>query len=896
MIMTSARSLLVTGDVQIDHCIYEGDRAQSYTRASRGTQSFAERGGAYVIYQILTGLNETIRRENQGNLKIDAVDFGLSPSIFARLNKNMHRWGIWRSFNKWPGNSPPAGTQTRVWRLDETLGYGQDSRHAFSYTKYRSEQLNLPSRILVINDNGLGYRRRIAEASWPPVLREPRTDGPQWIFLKMSKPLAQGDLWDCLISTHAEKLITLVSIQDLRRESVHISKGISWEQTILDLVNELCFNVALERLMKSRLLVISIGSAGALVVENLPARQMTLFYDPAMMEGEFENQVPGRGLGYMSCIASGLASGLMRFEDRNAVLNGIQAGLSASRTVHIEGHGEITRQNNKPGFPYQAVISDILTPRFRYSQINMPIPSIPEEYSRQKNWTILGETLKAQQRSMKPLYGLGIRVALTGENALQHIPFERFGALFTVDRDEIEALRGIRRLVTDYEEKKIAGKPLSIAVFGPPGAGKSFGVKQIAIGVLGNDVPFLEFNLSQFPEDPLSLIGALHQVRDKVLEGKTPVVFWDEFDSKEYFWLQYLLAPMQDGKFQEGQITHPIGKCIFVFAGGTSYDAEHFGPPDPSKETDGNDKLTESQKADRIRAYHEFKLRKGPDFISRLNGTLNVLGPNPRPVYNRMTGTWEPSSQDVCFPLRRAMMLRSRSMFNCGKNKRLQIDPSVLSAFIEIDAYIHGSRSLQKIVDQMKHPKQDMIYKSDFPPAQLISTHVDTVRFMKIMNRELPFRLKSSDLAPTVHSHYRQLGREQGWLKQELDKNFEDLAESYKEDNRAAARRIPEILALIGLYVVPQDFNEPGYSDEPHVQEIIENCLELLAEEEHNGWMKQKLINGWTFGKRDESKKQHDCLTAYDALNEAEKQKDRDSVKHFTKIIQEAGFKVVSYS
>ena len=895
MTMTIARSLLVAGDVQIDHCIYEGDRARSYTQASRGTQSLDERGGAYVIHQILTKLLQAIQRENRETLKIDTIDFGLTTSVFGALGKNMQRWGIWRAFDKSAGNQPDI-EKTCVWRLDETLGYGHDSRHAFSYSQYRSDHLNQPCRILVVNDNGLGYRHRLSDTSWPRVLKEPSAEAPEWIFLKMSKPLAQGDLWDCLISGHAEKLITLVSIQDLRRESVHISKGISWEQTVLDLVNELCFNVALERLMKSRFLVISIGSAGALVVENQSVRKMTLFYDPALMEGEFEKRVPGRGLGYMSAIASGIASGLMRFECPDAVLSGIQAGLSACRTVHIEGHGEITKQNRRPGFPYKKVIADLLKPRFSYSKIGIPVPSIPEEYTRQKNWTILGETLRVRQRSMKPMYGLGIRVALIGENALQNIPFERFGALFTVDRDEIEALRGIRRLMTDYEEARITGKPLSIAVFGPPGAGKSFGVKQIAKGVLGKDVPILEFNLSQFPEDPQSLIGALHQVRDKVLEGKTPVVFWDEFDSKEYFWLQYLLAPMQDGKFQEGQITHPIGKCIFVFAGGTSYDAEHFGPPDPSIENDDTEKPGEKKKAEQVRAFHEFKLRKGPDFKSRLNGTLNVLGPNPRPVFNRMAGKWESSPQDVCFPLRRAMMLRSRNMFDCGKNKRLHIDHGILAAFIEIESYIHGSRSLEKIVGQMKHPDQEFIYKSDFPPAQLISTHVDTGRFMKIMNRELPFRLKSSDLASTIHEHYRRLGRDQGWLKPEMDKNFEDLPEAYKEDNRAAARRIPEILALIGLYVVPEAFNEPGYTDEPDSQEIIQNCLELLAEEEHDGWMKQKLINGWTFGKRDESKKQHDCLIAYESLSGEEKQKDRDSVLHFMKIINEAGFKVVSYS
>jgi len=51
-------------------------------------------------------------------------------------------------------------------------------------------------------------------------------------------------------------------------------------------------------------------------------------------------------------------------------------------------------------------------------------------------------------------------------------------------------------------------------------------------------------------------------------------VLWDEFDSdlsgESFGWLRHFLAPMQDGTFQQGQMIHPIGKAIFVFAGGTS--------------------------------------------------------------------------------------------------------------------------------------------------------------------------------------------------------------------------------------------------------------------------------------------------------------------------------------
>ena len=150
------------------------------------------------------------------------------------------------------------------------------------------------------------------------------------------------------------------------------------------------------------------------------------------------------------------------------------------------------------------------------------------------------------------------------------------GALRTYDRREIENYRALYSLLHDYIRLREPERPLSVAVFGPPGAGKSFGVKQVAKALTEHNqkrpLVDLTFNLSQY-QTADELAAAFHLVRDLVLQGKIPLVFFDEFDTalnvQKLAWLRYFLAPMQDGLFLDRGTLHPIGQAIFVFAGGT---------------------------------------------------------------------------------------------------------------------------------------------------------------------------------------------------------------------------------------------------------------------------------------------------------------------------------------
>ena len=889
-----ATTVVVAGDVAVVNHIYEGARDKPYGLAKQGAAIHQENGGAMLLYNLLQRLGPAASEPF-------TVEFGMSP---RPASKPVESYVLL---------TPCPAAENRkglVWRITGNLGYGDSVERTTRYS-VAPARTTAHASVVVLDDDGLGFRHRTNEPAWPAEIRDRKSAAVDWVVLKMSAPVAQGDLWRRVCEQFHDKLVAVVSAADLRQEEVSISEGLSWEHTAQDLLQQLALNKSISDLTRCRHLIIGLGTDGALWASPRSdgTSRYRLVFDPGGLEGAWARDIKGQVSGGMSCLVAAIVAelatpdGAATGKDASGgggdnageadIGAGITRGLSAMRELLRVGHGAAGGGNGansaaKPGFPPDPVVDDLRKPSSRYRIAE--VPAAVATVGKSRDWTIAsGEQGGVEGR---PLYGLAQRVALFGSKALaDELPYARFGKLMAVDRVEIESLRGLERLIKNYERNPRPSKPLSIAVFGAPGSGKSFGVKQIAKTVLGDKAPILEFNLSQF-SDPGELIGAFHQVRDKVLGGTTPIVFWDEFDSREYMWLQYLLAPMQDGAFQEGQVTHPIGKCVFVFAGGTSYDFANFSPREGLRGGAGDDLAGGAET--RLTKFEKFKLVKGPDFVSRLNGYLNVAGPNPRQKYDADQRQWvdDDDPRDLCFPVRRALLMRATGgFFGAAEGDTMDIDGGLLAAFLEIGRYAHGARSLETIMGLTRGAGLPGLRRSALPPEDQLSLHVDYDEFMELVDLDLPFKMNSEELAPAVHEFYRRLCRKEGWPIT-YDMEYAELPDGVKSRQHRRRRANP----------TGTGFRGTGRSEQGPSLDLVtaQRCSRNRGQHGTPGRMRARWLDGTEVPRRlviqSGQGRQGQAAPLSRAIcdaGEEDKEKDRNAVRHYPDIVALAGYKIV---
>lgn len=180
--------------------------------------------------------------------------------------------------------------------------------------------------IVVLDDAGNGFRdggsgdrsanEKGAKSQWPKALF---SKSKPIVVHKMSRHLADGDLWDHLCREHHDRHILIVNARDLREnEAVQISRSLSWERTAKDFVFQICRSQQLQLLQQCPYVIVLFGTDGAIVYRGGEDSTATLVYDPDSLEGGFAASVDGSMNALTSVFTATLVAGIASFLDKQA--------------------------------------------------------------------------------------------------------------------------------------------------------------------------------------------------------------------------------------------------------------------------------------------------------------------------------------------------------------------------------------------------------------------------------------------------------------------------------------------------------------------------------------------------------------------------------------------------
>ncbi len=129
---------------------------------------------------------------------------------------------------------------------------------------------------------------------------------------------------------------------------------------------------------------------------------------------------------------------------------------------------------------------------------------------------------------------------------------------------------------------------------------------------------------------------------------------------------------------------------------------------------------------------------------------------------------------------------------------------------------------------------------------------------------------KGDERAIALHDAYRRAYGQTNSTSAAATTAWDDLPESMRDANRSSAAHLPIMLASIGIRASANTGTPPA---------LTTAQIDRLARIEHRRWCADRIERGWRFGPtRDDGRKLHPSLVAFEALTEQEQHKDREAV------------------
>lgn len=272
-------------------------------------------------------------------------------------------------------------------------------------------------------------------------------------------------------------------------------------------------------------------------------------------------------------------------------------------------------------------------------------------------------------------------------------------------------------------------RPLNIFLNAPPGGGKTTLVR--ALASIGSQVK--EVNLANIlapPDEDLGQLFDLLSQQNQTKRNALPVVFFDEVDSPQFNFYQYMLMPMSDGKYMSHGESKRFGPAIFFFA--------------------ASDKVTRRQRPDAV--FNPYTIweqearqdlyewcrcddapKKARDFFSRIDFSIFVPG-----LYHHLCDCQNDNHAclySVYWQEEELVHLASQKISQrLGEPKEFKVDRRVLQYIA--GAFPSSKRDIDRIIF-LSNPASPLEFKWDDLPHDIVINKGEWHRYCSLLPEEL---------------------------------------------------------------------------------------------------------------------------------------------------------------
>ena len=334
----------------------------------------------------------------------------------------------------------------------------------------------------------------------------------------------------------AARTTILTSIGDLRACPQRVGVSLSWERLFEAIIAAVCSPrgpfVDDQNNLLFHQVIVTVGASGAVIVGQ---EHDTLIFDRSGQEGDFARHLTRQAPGANTCVLGALAAAWVNWPPGVDWSRATRDGIALARLLYLDGCEVVAAGDcQRLQFPCQRLVKayhegtgDKRTDKIWDLGIFQDVRGLarseggrrpqgaPGAAPPRAGWSILEEAVKENRgragaqiteasvargsRTMDAVFEYARMIVEEGPGAaLPDVPVEMVGNWRSADRREIEGVRSVYNAMADYLKQQRLQTPLCVAVFGPPGAGKSFVVKEIARGLGIAENAQLTFNLSQF--------------------------------------------------------------------------------------------------------------------------------------------------------------------------------------------------------------------------------------------------------------------------------------------------------------------------------------------------------------------------------------------------------------